>query len=117
PRHHPRLPPGLRSTRGRRLRLGSLRPLRRGSDPRRWRLMFRLAHVSDPHFRSFAGARPRDFFSKRLLGTLNIALFRRRKHRMELLADLGRELRARPADHLALTGDLGNVSLEGEWQT
>ena len=78
--------------------------------------MFRLAHVTDPHFRGFAGARPADFFGKRILGTVNIALFRRRKHRMELLEDLGRELRARPHDHLALTGDLGNVSLEGEWQ-
>jgi 3',5'-cyclic AMP phosphodiesterase CpdA len=78
--------------------------------------MFRLAHVTDPHFRGFAGARPWQFLGKRILGTLNIALFRRRKHRMELLADLGHELRGRPFDHLALTGDLGNVSLEGEWQ-
>jgi 3',5'-cyclic AMP phosphodiesterase CpdA len=77
--------------------------------------MFRLAQVTDPHFRGFAGARPWDFFGKRLLGTMNIALFRRRKHRMELLADLGRDLRERPVDHLAVTGDLGNVSLEGEW--
>ena len=78
--------------------------------------MFRLAHVTDPHFRGFAGARPWHFFNKRIRGTLNIALFRRRKHRMELLAELGRDLRGRPFDHLALTGDLGNVSLEGEWQ-
>jgi 3',5'-cyclic AMP phosphodiesterase CpdA len=34
---------------------------------------------------------------------------------MELLEDLGRDLRARPVDHLALTGDLGNVALPGEW--
>jgi 3',5'-cyclic AMP phosphodiesterase CpdA len=78
--------------------------------------MFRLAHITDPHFRGFAGARLGQFFGKRILGTLNIALFRRRKHRMELLADLGRDLRGRPIDHLAVTGDLGNVSLEGEWR-
>jgi 3',5'-cyclic AMP phosphodiesterase CpdA len=77
--------------------------------------MFRLAHVTDPHFRGFAGARPWHFFNKRMLGTANIVLFRRRKHRMELLEDLRRDLAARPVDHLALTGDLGNVSLEGEW--
>jgi 3',5'-cyclic AMP phosphodiesterase CpdA len=77
--------------------------------------MFRLGHVTDPHFRGFAGARPWHFFGKRILGTVNIALFRRRKHRMELLEDLGRDLRGRAIDHLALTGDLGNVSLEGEW--
>lgn len=78
--------------------------------------MFRLAHVTDPHFRGFAGARPWDFASKRLLGTLNILLVRRRKHRMELLESLGRDLDGRAVDHLAVTGDLGNVSLEGEWQ-
>jgi 3',5'-cyclic AMP phosphodiesterase CpdA len=77
--------------------------------------VFRLAHVTDPHFRGFAGARPWQFFNKRLLGTLNIALFRRRKHRMELLETLRRDLKARAVDHLAVTGDLGNVSLEGEW--
>jgi 3',5'-cyclic AMP phosphodiesterase CpdA len=77
--------------------------------------MFRLAHVTDPHFRSFTGARPWQFLNKRMLGTLNIALFRRRKHRMELLEALRRDLAGRGADHLALTGDLGNVSLESEW--
>jgi 3',5'-cyclic AMP phosphodiesterase CpdA len=78
--------------------------------------LFRLAHVTDPHFRGFAGARPWDFFNKRLLGTLNIVLVRRRKHRMELLESLRRDLAGRAVDHLALTGDLGNVSLEGEWK-
>jgi 3',5'-cyclic AMP phosphodiesterase CpdA len=78
--------------------------------------MFRLAHVTDPHFRGFAGARPWDFFNKRAAGALNIMVRRRFKHRMELLEDMGRDLRARPFDHLALTGDLGNVALEGEWQ-
>jgi len=77
--------------------------------------MFRLGHVTDPHFRGFAGARPWDFFNKRALGTLNILVSRRRKHRMELLEHLGRDLRARAVDHLALTGDLGNVGLKGEW--
>jgi 3',5'-cyclic AMP phosphodiesterase CpdA len=77
--------------------------------------MFRLAHVTDPHFRDFAGARPWHFFNKRLIGGANLVLFRRRRHRMELLEDLRRDLAARPVDHLAVTGDLGNVSLEGEW--
>jgi 3',5'-cyclic AMP phosphodiesterase CpdA len=78
--------------------------------------MFRLAHVTDPHFRDFTGARPGDFLNKRAAGLLNIIVSRRRKHRMELLADMGRDLRGRPFDHLALTGDLGNVALESEWQ-
>jgi 3',5'-cyclic AMP phosphodiesterase CpdA len=78
--------------------------------------MFRLAHVTDPHFRSLAGARPAQFFSKRALGLLNLLINRRRKHRMELLDRLAEDLRARGADHLALTGDLGNVGIESEWQ-
>jgi 3',5'-cyclic AMP phosphodiesterase CpdA len=81
--------------------------------------MFRLAHVTDPHFRAdahpFAGMHAGDFFGKRALGMANLVLNRRRKHRMELLADLGADLRARPADHLALTGDLGNIALLSEW--
>lgn len=79
--------------------------------------MFRLAHVTDPHFRatSFAGISWRSLFGKRAVGGLNLILNRRRKHRMELLAALGEHLRERGFDHLAITGDLGNVSLEGEW--
>jgi 3',5'-cyclic AMP phosphodiesterase CpdA len=77
--------------------------------------MFRLAHVTDPHFRSFTGLRPAQLLNKRALGVLNLVVNRRRKHRMELLADLGQDLGARAVDHLALTGDLGNVSLESEW--
>lgn len=78
--------------------------------------MFTLAHVTDPHFRSFAGARPAQFFSKRAVGALNLLVNRRRQHKMELLTDLAEDLRTRQPDHLALTGDLGNVSLESEWQ-
>jgi 3',5'-cyclic AMP phosphodiesterase CpdA len=78
--------------------------------------VFRLAHVTDLHVRNFAGARVRDFFGKRAIGALNLALIRRRKHRMDLLAALGEDLRARPRDHLVVSGDLGNVSLLSEWR-
>ena len=78
--------------------------------------MFRLAHVTDLHVRNFAGARLRDFLGKRAIGALNLALIRRRKYRMDLLAALGEDLRARPHDHLVVSGDLGNVSLLSEWR-
>jgi 3',5'-cyclic AMP phosphodiesterase CpdA len=78
--------------------------------------LFRLAHVTDPHFRGFAGARPADFLGKRAVGALNLLLRRRRKHRMELLEAMGADLRGRAVDHLAVTGDLANVSLEAEWE-
>jgi 3',5'-cyclic AMP phosphodiesterase CpdA len=79
--------------------------------------MFRLAHVTDPHFRSFEGARFADFVGKRAVGALNLVVNRRRKHKMELLAALGADLRTDKPDHIALTGDLSNVSLESEWRT
>ena len=78
--------------------------------------MFLLAHVTDPHFRGFAGASPADFMNKRALGTLNLLVNRTRKHKMELLEALREDLRAQAPDHLALTGDFANVSLPGEWR-
>ena len=78
--------------------------------------MFRLAHVTDPHFRGFDGATLGTFAGKRAIGLLNLALNRGRKHKIELLAALGDDLRAEAPDHLALTGDLSNLSLDGEWR-
>jgi 3',5'-cyclic AMP phosphodiesterase CpdA len=78
--------------------------------------MFRLAHVTDLHFRSFAGAVPRDFWSKRALGALNLVVNRLREHRMELLEKLRVDLCAQRPDHLVLTGDLSNIALAGEWR-
>jgi 3',5'-cyclic AMP phosphodiesterase CpdA len=57
-----------------------------------------------------------DFFNKRALGTLNLLVNRTRKHKMELLEALRQDMRAQAPDHLALTGDLSNVSLPGEWR-
>jgi len=78
--------------------------------------MFRLGHVTDPHFRSFEGARAGDFLGKRAVGALNVLVNRRRHHKMELLTALRADLSARAVDHLALTGDLSNVSLVSEWE-
>ncbi len=78
--------------------------------------MYRLAHVTDPHFRSFEGARLGDFLGKRAVGALNVVVNRRRKHKMELLEALGEDVRREAPDHLALTGDLSNVSLDAEWR-
>jgi 3',5'-cyclic AMP phosphodiesterase CpdA len=78
--------------------------------------LFVLAHVTDPHFRGFAGAGLADFINKRALGTLNLLVNRTRKHKMELLEALREDMRAQAPDHLALTGDFANVSLPGEWR-
>ncbi len=78
--------------------------------------MFRLAHVTDPHFRGFREIRPLDFAGKRAVGIANLVVNRVRKHKMDLLEDLRRDLRAIAPDHLALTGDLSNVAINGEWR-
>jgi 3',5'-cyclic AMP phosphodiesterase CpdA len=79
--------------------------------------MFLLAHVTDPHFRgSLAGVGPMDFIGKRALGGLNLIVNRTRKHKMELLEALRLDMRAQAPDHMALTGDLSNVSLPGEFR-
>jgi 3',5'-cyclic AMP phosphodiesterase CpdA len=79
--------------------------------------VFRLAHVTDPHFRGFAGVSYRDFVGKRVVGAFNLVVNRTRKHKMELLEALREDLRAQAVDHLALTGDLSNISIEAEWQS
>lgn len=85
-------------------------------------MIYRLAHVTDPHFRSFDGARLGDFMGKRAVGALNLVVNRRRQHKMELLEAMAADLRQdgpdRPdgPDHLVLTGDLSNLSLEAEWR-
>ena len=78
--------------------------------------MFRLAHVTDPHFRGFAGLGPGALAGKRALGLLNLAVNRVRKFKMALLEELRLDLRTQAPDHLALTGDLSNLALEGEWR-
>jgi 3',5'-cyclic AMP phosphodiesterase CpdA len=78
--------------------------------------VFRLAHVTDPHFRGFAGVGLADFVGKRAVGAVNLVVNRTRKHKMELLETLREDLRAQTVDHVALTGDLSNISLEAEWR-
>ncbi|MGE0706871.1 MAG: metallophosphoesterase [Planctomycetota bacterium] len=74
-----------------------------------------LAHVSDLHFRwdaGQAGVPARGFLNKRVLGWLNITL--NRSHPRAIADALGEDLRARPPEQLAITGDLTNLSLPGE---
>jgi 3',5'-cyclic AMP phosphodiesterase CpdA len=78
--------------------------------------VFRLAHVTDPHFRGFAGLGLADFVGKRALGAVNLVVNRTRKHKMQLLEALREDLRAQTVDHVALTGDLSNISIEAEWR-
>jgi len=82
--------------------------------------MFRLAHVTDPHFRTprgFPGVSAAELLGKRAVGYLNLTVNRVRKHKMDLLEDMRVDLRAQAPDHLALTGDLSNIALGSEWRS
>jgi 3',5'-cyclic AMP phosphodiesterase CpdA len=78
--------------------------------------MFRIAHVSDPHILTRTAAHWRRLlFNKRLTGYANLVLRRGRVHRRDyLLSVLGAA--ARQADHVVVTGDVTNLSLEHEYE-
>jgi 3',5'-cyclic AMP phosphodiesterase CpdA len=77
-------------------------------------MTFLLAHLSDPHVPPLPVARMRDLAGKRMLGYLNWTRNRRGKHRRDLLDALVSDLQAQNPDHIAVTGDLVNLSLELE---
>jgi len=75
--------------------------------------MFVLAHLSDPHL----ALQPRldELLSKRGLGFINWQRKRKRIHRPEVVAAITRDLEAQKVDHVAVTGDLVNLSLPSEY--
>jgi 3',5'-cyclic AMP phosphodiesterase CpdA len=74
----------------------------------------RIAHFSDVHALSLAGARPWHFLSKRFAGYVNVRLNRREKHKLHLFEAIVEALNKNPPDHVIVTGDLTNLSLPGE---
>ena len=78
-------------------------------------MSFTLAHLSDPHLPPLPAARLRDLASKRALGYLNWTRNRHKYHRREVLDALVADLRTQAPDHIAVTGDLVNLSLEAEF--
>ncbi len=75
--------------------------------------MFTLAHLSDLHM----ALQPRliELVGKRGLGFINWHRKRKHIHRRDVLDDITRDLKAQPADHIAVTGDLVNLSLPIEY--
>jgi 3',5'-cyclic AMP phosphodiesterase CpdA len=76
---------------------------------------FTLAHLSDPHLAPLPRPDPRELLSKRGLGYINWLRKRRSIHRADVLAALLADLRAQAPDHIAVTGDLINLSLTNEF--
>jgi 3',5'-cyclic AMP phosphodiesterase CpdA len=77
--------------------------------------MFVLAHLSDPHLAPLPIPHPFELLSKRGLGFLNWLRKRRAIHRPEVLAALVDDVKARAPSHIAVTGDLINLSLSNEF--
>jgi 3',5'-cyclic AMP phosphodiesterase CpdA len=76
---------------------------------------FTLAHLSDPHLAPLPRARLSELLSKRGLGYLNWLRNRRKRHSRAVVDALAADVRAQSPDHIAVTGDLVNLSLPDEF--
>jgi 3',5'-cyclic AMP phosphodiesterase CpdA len=77
---------------------------------------FRIAHVSDLHVLTPARVELRRvLFNKRVTGYANLLMKRARVYRRDYLVSVLAEAAAR-ADHVVVTGDITNLSLEGEYE-
>jgi len=77
---------------------------------------FVLAHLSDPHVPHRLAAWPTSMFNKRVFGFLSWRLRRVRIHRREVLDALVHDLAHAKPDHVAVTGDVVNIALPGEFR-
>jgi 3',5'-cyclic AMP phosphodiesterase CpdA len=77
--------------------------------------MFVLAHLSDPHLGPLPKPRLSELIGKRATGFLNWQRKRRLIHRGDMLARIVADLEAQAPDHIAVTGDLVNISLAAEY--
>lgn len=78
--------------------------------------MFVLAHLSDPHLGPIPTPRLRELINKRGLGIINWYRRRHRHHHADALAAIVADMKAQSPDHIAVTGDLVNVSLDVEFE-
>jgi 3',5'-cyclic AMP phosphodiesterase CpdA len=77
--------------------------------------MFTLAHLSDPHLAPLPAPRCRQLLSKRLFGFINWQRKRRDIHLFQTVEKLIADLKRQSPDHIAVTGDLVNLSLPEEY--
>jgi 3',5'-cyclic AMP phosphodiesterase CpdA len=78
--------------------------------------VLRIAHVSDLHVLAPAGVALRGvLFNKRMTGYANLVMKRARVYRRDYLRSV-LAAAASAADHLVVTGDITNLSLENEYE-
>lgn len=74
-----------------------------------------VAHFSDIHALSLDGVSPLSFLNKRFAGGVNLLLRRRNKHPVRLFESLIDDLNEMRPDHVVVSGDLTNLSLDPEF--
>lgn len=77
-------------------------------------MMFRLAHISDVHLGPLPSLSLRELASKRITGYVNWKRSRRKLLIGDVLERLLEDIENREPDHLAITGDLMNLSTKAE---
>lgn len=75
-----------------------------------------LAHLTDVHLGPVPKPKISELLSKRFFGYLSWQRRRHLHHRIELLEAIRRDLESNPADHVAISGDLVNISLPSEFE-
>jgi 3',5'-cyclic AMP phosphodiesterase CpdA len=76
---------------------------------------FVLAHLSDLHLAPLPTPRLLELAGKRALGFVNWRRNRHAIHRVEVVAQIVKDIKAHAPDHIAVTGDLVNIALPGEF--
>lgn len=77
---------------------------------------FTLAHLSDVHLGPLPPFALRHWNAKRVLGYLNWQRGRRHVHTLDAIDRITSDLAAHAPDHIAVTGDLVNIALPGEYE-
>lgn len=77
--------------------------------------MFVLAHLSDPHLGPIPTPPLRELLNKRGLGLINWYRKRHRHHDADVLRAIVADMKAHAPGHIAVTGDLVNISLPAEF--
>ncbi|MFD0915782.1 metallophosphoesterase family protein [Pseudahrensia aquimaris] len=78
-------------------------------------MVFKLAHLSDPHLGPLPDVRRRELISKRITGYVNWQRNRAKSMNDDTLSALVAHLHAAKPDHIAATGDLVNLALPAEF--
>lgn len=76
----------------------------------------RIAHLSDLHILELKGTNPFTFFNKRMTGAVNLALRRAHHHHVHVVEAAFQHVIDEGVDHIVVTGDLSNLSLESEFE-